>query len=190
MPVPASHSARGYPLKGAGGAKARTRERPPCPPGRALPPPGRRGPARRYCSASCRAAASKKRRADAFWSKPQGEAILAALPAIALEPLQMGDVDEVALTVLWAWGVVGRMAHHAREDHPKIACRCELVGTRPWPPSSKRTSPRSSTWVGVPTPRPQGRLTNLMDDRPKQSRDRCPRVRPEPSIEAPPDRVG
>jgi len=65
-----------------------------------LPPPGRRGPTRRYCSASCRAAASKKRRADAFWSDPQGEAVLAALPAIALEQPQMGDVDEVALTVL------------------------------------------------------------------------------------------
>ena len=93
-----------------------------------LPPPGRRGPARRYCSASCRAAASKKRRADAFWSHPQGEAVLAALPAIALEQPQMGDLDEVALTVLWAWGVVGRMAGHAREADPRIACRCELVG--------------------------------------------------------------
>ena len=40
----------------------------------------------------------------------------------------MGDVDEVALTVLWAWGVVGRMAGHAREADPRIACRCELVG--------------------------------------------------------------
>jgi hypothetical protein len=40
----------------------------------------------------------------------------------------MGDVDEVAVTVLWAWGVVGRMAGHAREADPRIACRCELVG--------------------------------------------------------------
>jgi hypothetical protein len=40
----------------------------------------------------------------------------------------MGDLDEVALSVLWAWGVVGRMAGRAREADPKIACRCELVG--------------------------------------------------------------
>ena len=93
-----------------------------------LPPPGRRGPARRYCSASCRAAASKRRRAEAFWSHPQGEAVLAALPAIALEKMQMGEIDEVAVTVLWAGGVVGRMAGHAREADPRIACRCELVG--------------------------------------------------------------
>jgi hypothetical protein len=58
--------------------------------GAPLPPPGRRGPARRYCSASCRAAAPKKRRADAFWSNPRSEAVLAALPAIALEQPQMG----------------------------------------------------------------------------------------------------
>ena len=93
-----------------------------------LPPPGRRGPARRYCSTSCRAAASKKHRADTFWSNPRGEAVLAALPAIALEQPQMGDLDEVALTVLWAWGVVGRMAGDAREAYPRIAGRCELVG--------------------------------------------------------------
>jgi hypothetical protein len=78
------------------------------------------------CSASCRAAASKKRRADAFWSNPQGEAVLAALPAIALEQPQRGDV--VALTVHWARGVVGRMAGHGREADPRIACRSELVG--------------------------------------------------------------
>ena len=92
-----------------------------------LPPPGRRGPARRYCSASCRAAASKRRRADAFWSHPQGDAVLAALPEIALEQSQMGDVDEVALTVLWA----GRGRAHGRPragGPPRVACRCELVG--------------------------------------------------------------
>jgi hypothetical protein len=94
-----------------------------------LPPPGRRGPARRYCSASCRAAASRERRAHTQWSSPRAEAVLAALPEIAVEQPQMGDLDEVALTVLWAWGVVGRMAGHAREAHPKVACRCELVGT-------------------------------------------------------------
>lgn len=97
--------------------------------GAPLPPPGRRGPARRYCSASCRAAASKKRRAHAFWSRPEGEAVLAALADIALDQPKMGNVDEVALTVLWAWGVVGRMACHAREADPRIAGRCELVGT-------------------------------------------------------------
>ena len=40
----------------------------------------------------------------------------------------LGEVDEVALTVLWAWGVVGRMASHVRKADPRIAYRCELVG--------------------------------------------------------------
>ena len=103
-----------------------------------------------------RAVASRKRRRDVFWSSPQGEAVLAALPEIALEQPQMGDVDEVALTVLWAWGVVGRMACHAGEAHPKVACRCELLGTA-LAAVLEETSPRSSAWVGVPTPRLRAR---------------------------------
>ena len=87
-----------------------------------------RGPARRYCSAGCRTAASRKRRVGGFWSCSQGEKALEAAPAIALGQRQMGDLDEVTRTVLWAWGVATRMASHAREAHPKVACRCELVG--------------------------------------------------------------
>lgn len=85
-----------------------------------LPPKGKRGPARTYCSPACKAAAFRNRRAAREW-----------LPAIAASELHVPESapadEQVARAVLETSALAATYRRLAEEARPQLAHRCERM---------------------------------------------------------------
>jgi len=85
-----------------------------------VPPRGRRGPARVYCSAACRVAASRERRQARQWLPAVDPRVLHAPPSVSTdEQVARALAEMIALTSVFA-----RLADEAR---PQFAYRCERL---------------------------------------------------------------
>lgn len=94
-----------------------------------LPPRAKRGPARRYCGATCRSAAYRQRQAVAAELVPADASDLADLSLEACwTPEPPGDDEQVARAISDAKGPAGQFLRLGREARPQFAWRCENVG--------------------------------------------------------------
>lgn len=93
--------------------------------GEPLPPRGRRGPARVYCSGRCREAARRRRRADTLL-RAELEPAGASVPIAP--PLTAHPDDQVVVAVLEADRLVGAFLRLGRDARPAFSWRCTKVG--------------------------------------------------------------
>ncbi len=88
-----------------------------------LPPPGKAGPPRRYCSGRCREAA-RRRRVNVLKAE-----IVPRRDRAHAEPSPRAHPDQqVAVAVLEATRVSGAFLRLASEARPQLSWRCEKVG--------------------------------------------------------------
>jgi hypothetical protein len=95
-----------------------------------LPPRGRRGPRRRFCSDRCRQAAERDRRAS-FEGEPVPAPELPATPSEPVEAYLIGKAgptdDQVLSAVTEAILLIGTFQRLGREARPQFAWRCRRV---------------------------------------------------------------
>lgn len=89
---------------------------------------GRRGPAPRYCQASCRVAAHRARRATALVRAELQAAGATHEPVVHADPPPMSSADEqVARAFVEAKSLAGVFARLGSQARPALAWRCTHV---------------------------------------------------------------
>lgn len=88
-----------------------------------LPPAGRRGPARQYCSNRCRSAARRGRaRSFTYYGASPGEE---PLEASEVAQFRSASTDEqVARAIIEAIGLVNSLRRLGRDARPNLRWRC------------------------------------------------------------------
>ncbi len=96
----------------------------------ALPPRGRRGPARVYCSPACRVAAwrSRARIRELAVLQPAAWEPSDVPPLEVPETASVSTDEQVARAILSGRGVAAALEVLGREARPQFAWRCEKAG--------------------------------------------------------------